>query len=113
MLFPIVATLLMSFTDFGTHNVTRPLEAKFVGFDSYVQLFGDDKFLKALFSTAYFVVVGVPLTIVLGLLIGDPAEQRHRPGAHLLPRRLLRPRGHDHRRRGDRLAVRVSTRRTV
>ncbi|MGY0018430.1 carbohydrate ABC transporter permease [Streptomyces sp. cg35] len=69
MLFPIVATLLMSFTDFGRRNVTRPLEAKFVGFDNYVQLFGDDKFLKALFNTAYFVVVGVPLTIGLGLLI--------------------------------------------
>ncbi|MFB6963043.1 carbohydrate ABC transporter permease [Streptomyces sp. NPDC056309] len=69
MLFPIVATLLMSFTDFGVRNVTRPLEARFVGFDNYTQLFQDDKFLTALFNTAYFVVVGVPLTIVLGLLV--------------------------------------------
>ncbi|MEU9780425.1 sugar ABC transporter permease [Streptomyces phaeochromogenes] len=68
MLFPIVATLLMSFTDFGARNVTRPLEAEFVGLDNYTQLFQDDKFLKALFNTAYFVVVGVPATIVLGLL---------------------------------------------
>jgi multiple sugar transport system permease protein/raffinose/stachyose/melibiose transport system permease protein len=69
MLFPIVATLLMSFTDFGVRNVTRPLEAEFVGFDNYVKLFDDDKFLTALFNTAYFVVVGVPLTILLGLLV--------------------------------------------
>ncbi|MFI9598577.1 carbohydrate ABC transporter permease [Streptomyces sp. NPDC052043] len=69
MLFPIVATLLMSFTDFGVRNVTRPLEAQFVGLDNYTRLFGDDKFLTALFNTAYFVVVGVPLTIVLGLLV--------------------------------------------
>ncbi|MFE5916534.1 carbohydrate ABC transporter permease [Streptomyces sp. NPDC056468] len=68
MLFPIVATLLMSFTDFGARNVTRPLEAEFVGLDNYTRLFQDDTFLKALFNTAYFVVVGVPATIVLGLL---------------------------------------------
>ncbi|KRV50870.1 sugar ABC transporter permease [Wenjunlia vitaminophila] len=69
MLFPIVATLLMSFTDFGARNVTRPLEAEFVGLDNYVKLFEDDKFLTALSNTAYFVVVGVPLTILLGLLV--------------------------------------------
>ncbi|SDK15460.1 carbohydrate ABC transporter permease [Streptomyces indicus] len=67
MLFPIVATLLMSFTDFGQRNVRRPLEAEFVGIENYVKLFGDEQFLKALFNTAYFVVVGVPLTIGLGL----------------------------------------------
>jgi multiple sugar transport system permease protein/raffinose/stachyose/melibiose transport system permease protein len=69
MLFPIVATLLMSLTDFGARDVTRPLEADFVGLDNYVRLFGDDTFRTALFNTAYFVVVGVPLTILLGLLI--------------------------------------------
>ncbi|MGW2769705.1 carbohydrate ABC transporter permease [Streptomyces sp. NPDC001275] len=69
MFFPIVATLLMSFTDFRARNVTRPLEAQFVGLDNYTGLFQDDKFLTALFNTGYFVLVGVPLTIVLGLLV--------------------------------------------
>ncbi|MGY6026337.1 carbohydrate ABC transporter permease [Streptomyces spinosirectus] len=69
MLFPIVATLWMSFTDFGVRDVRRPLEARFVGLDNYTKLFGDDTFRTALFNTAYFVVVGVPLTIVLGLLV--------------------------------------------
>ncbi|MFJ4466951.1 carbohydrate ABC transporter permease [Streptomyces sp. NPDC089424] len=69
MLFPIVATLLMSFTDFGARHVTRPLEAEFVGLDNYVELFADDKFRTALFNTAYFVVVGVPVTVLLGLLV--------------------------------------------
>src|SRR5689334_14049781 len=45
MLFPIVATLLMSFTDFGARDVTRPLEAEFVGLDNYTRLFQDDTFL--------------------------------------------------------------------
>ncbi|MFD7296425.1 carbohydrate ABC transporter permease [Streptomyces sp. NPDC059897] len=69
MLFPIIATLVMSFTDFAQRNVRQPLDAKFVGFDNYVKLFGDDQFLRALFNTAYFVVVGVPLTIGLGLFV--------------------------------------------
>lgn len=68
MLFPIVATLWMSFTDFGVRDVRQPLEAQFVGLDNYTTLFGDDTFRAALWNTAYFVVAGVPLTIVLGLL---------------------------------------------
>ncbi|MFE2496001.1 carbohydrate ABC transporter permease [Streptomyces scopuliridis] len=67
MAFPIFATLAMSFTDFGLRNVTDPLSAEFIGFENYTKLFGDEKFLKALFNTAYFVVVGVPLTIGAGL----------------------------------------------
>ena len=69
MLFPIVATLWMSFTDFGVRDVRRPLDADFVGLDNYTKLFDDDTFRTALFNTAYFVVVGVPLTLVLGLLV--------------------------------------------
>jgi multiple sugar transport system permease protein len=40
-----------------------------VGLDNYVALLGDDKFWAALGNTFYFVVVGVPLTLVIGLLI--------------------------------------------
>ena len=69
MAFPILATLLMSFTDFGLRNVTHPLDANFIGFENYANLFGDEKFLKSLFNTAYFVVIGVPLTIFLGLVV--------------------------------------------
>ncbi|WP_406283143.1 carbohydrate ABC transporter permease [Streptomyces sp. NBC_00209] len=68
MAFPIVATLLMSFTDFGLRNVTHPLDANFVGLDNYTALFDDPKFMKALFNTCYFVVLGVPLTIGSGLV---------------------------------------------
>ncbi|PVC98029.1 sugar ABC transporter permease [Streptomyces sp. CS147] len=69
MAFPILATLAMSFTDFGLRNVTRPWEAEFIGLENYVELFGDEKFLKSLFNTGYFVVVGVPLTIGIGLVV--------------------------------------------
>lgn len=69
MALPIVATLVMSFTDFGLRNVTDPLSAEFIGFENYTKLLDDEKFLKALFNTAYFVVVGVPLTVGLGLFV--------------------------------------------
>ncbi|MFC7329068.1 carbohydrate ABC transporter permease [Marinactinospora rubrisoli] len=69
MAFPIAATLLMSFTDFGLTQVTNPLSARFVGFDNYLRLFEDQKFRKALFNTGYFVVLGVPLTVFCGLVI--------------------------------------------
>lgn len=69
MALPIVATLVMSFTDFGLRNVTDPFSAEFIGLENYTKLFDDEKFLKALFNTAYFVVVGVPLTVGLGLVV--------------------------------------------
>ncbi|MFE7038740.1 carbohydrate ABC transporter permease [Streptomyces atratus] len=69
MALPILATLVMSFTDFGLRNVTHPMDANFIGFENYVNLFSDEKFLKSLFNTAYFVVIGVPLTICLGLVV--------------------------------------------
>ncbi|MEV6260837.1 sugar ABC transporter permease [Streptomyces sp. NPDC051784] len=68
MAFPIVATLLMSFTDFGLRNVTNPLDAQFVGLDNYTALADDEKFVRALFNTCYFVLLGVPLTIGSGLV---------------------------------------------
>jgi ABC-type sugar transport system permease subunit len=67
LLGPIAATLVMSFTDFGIRDLRNPLGTDFVGVDNYVQLLGDTKFITALFNTAYFVVVGVPLTLIAGL----------------------------------------------
>jgi multiple sugar transport system permease protein len=68
MVVPIVATLVMSFTDFGLRNVADPLSTEFVGFENYTRLFGDEKFLTALYNTGYFVLLGVPLTVGAGLV---------------------------------------------
>lgn len=68
MAFPIVATLVMSFTDFGLRNVTDPFGARPLGLENYTRLFEDEQFLRALFNTGYFVVLGVPLTIGSGLV---------------------------------------------
>jgi multiple sugar transport system permease protein len=64
---PIIASAVMSFTDFGLADLRRPLGTDFVGLQNYIELAADPRFWTSLFNTAYFVVVGVPATLVLGL----------------------------------------------
>src|SRR3954466_2779857 len=66
---PIVASLVLSFTDFGISDLRDPLGASFIGLDNYSQLVHDDVFWKSVRNTAYFVIVGVPLTIGVGLAV--------------------------------------------
>jgi multiple sugar transport system permease protein len=68
---PIVAAFLLSFTSFGLRDLQNPIGTSVVGVKNYVDLFGDPKFWKSLGNTAYFVVVGVPLTLALGLVIAN------------------------------------------
>jgi multiple sugar transport system permease protein len=67
--FPILASFVLSFTSFGLKDLANPVGSTVVGLKNYVDLFSDPKFWTALFNTFYFVVVGVPLTLVFGLLI--------------------------------------------
>jgi multiple sugar transport system permease protein len=64
---PILASLLLSFTDFGLGELRNPLSADFAGLDNFVRLAGDPKFLQSSLNTLYFVVAGVPLTLAFGL----------------------------------------------
>jgi ABC-type sugar transport system permease subunit len=75
LLVPIVASLVISFTSFSIGNVQDWTSTQFVGIDNYTKLFGDETFTRALRNTAYFVVVGVPCTIVLGLLLAVALNQ--------------------------------------
>ena len=78
---PILASLVMSFTDFGLRDLRNPLGTDFVGLANYQALLDDPKFHKAMINTAYFVIVGVPLTLVIGLAVAlalDRGIQRFR-----------------------------------
>lgn len=66
---PIVASLVMSFTDLTTRDLQSPFNVNFVGFENYLRLFDDPRFLRSLTNTGVFVIVGVPLTIVVALLV--------------------------------------------
>ncbi len=72
---PILISLVTSFTDLRVTDVRSPFGVNFVGFDNYVDVFGDPKFRKAAVNTAIFVVVGVPLTMSLGLLAAVALNQ--------------------------------------
>lgn len=65
---PVLAALLMSFTDFDIYSLGDISRARFVGFKNYCQLFKSPLFWKALRNTGYFVLVGVPLSICTSLL---------------------------------------------
>ena len=64
---PVIASLLMSFTDIRSADLRNPLSVNAVGLQNYSRLFHDVLFIKAAGNTAIFVLVGVPLTMVAGL----------------------------------------------
>ncbi len=64
---PIAAALVTSFTDLRVTDIRNPLAIELVGIQNYLDVLGDERFQKAAANTAVFVLVGVPLTMVLGL----------------------------------------------
>jgi multiple sugar transport system permease protein len=66
---PVLASLAMSFTDLRSADLRNPFAVELVGLDNYTRLFSDEVFLQSAFNTAYFVLVGVPLTMVLALAV--------------------------------------------
>jgi multiple sugar transport system permease protein len=66
---PVLASFLMSFTDLRSSDVRSPLAVSAVGLDNYSKLLSDETFHKAALNTAYFVVIGVPLTMCLALAV--------------------------------------------
>jgi multiple sugar transport system permease protein len=64
---PVVASLLLSLTDFDIYAVASRTNLRLVGIDNYRRLFQDPLFWVALRNTALFVVVAGPLSIGLSL----------------------------------------------
>jgi multiple sugar transport system permease protein len=64
---PVLGSLGMSFTDIKQRDLRTPFTENGVGFDNNLKALSDETFRKAALNTAYFVVVGVPLTLVLAL----------------------------------------------
>ena len=64
---PVISSLYMSFTDIKSRDLRSPFNVSFVGFENYARVFADETFRKSALNTAYFVVVGVPLTLGIAL----------------------------------------------
>jgi len=65
---PVAQSLFMSFTDTRQKDLRTPFSVNFIGIDNYVRALSDPVFQRAAANTAYFVVVGVPLTLAVALL---------------------------------------------
>lgn len=64
---PVLAALVISFTDFDIYALADIRNLRFVGLDNYLQLLRTPLFWRALGNTAWFVVLGVPLSILTSL----------------------------------------------
>jgi multiple sugar transport system permease protein len=75
LLVPILASLALAFTSFGIGNIQSWGTTEFVGLENFSKLLDDELFIKSVRNTAYFVVVGVPLTVVGSLLLAHALNQ--------------------------------------
>ncbi|GGH10579.1 carbohydrate ABC transporter permease [Paenibacillus segetis] len=66
-LLPILVALFISFTDMDLAGLADYSNLSFIGFKNYIEVLADPVFLKAIFNTLFYVIVGVPLVIVTSL----------------------------------------------
>ncbi|TDR48685.1 carbohydrate ABC transporter membrane protein 1 (CUT1 family) [Tahibacter aquaticus] len=64
---PVVAALLLSFTDFDLYALADPHNLRLVGLRNYVDVLQTPLFWQALGNTLYFVGIGVPLSLLVSL----------------------------------------------
>jgi len=64
---PVIAGLVMSFTDYDVYAIGAPDTIRFMGLRNYQQVLADPEFWHALRNTLYFVVVGGPLSVLASL----------------------------------------------
>jgi len=62
-LIPMILSLYYSFTDFNLRT------GNWIGFDNYLRLINDDRFINSIMVTLRFVFVSVPLRLAFGLLV--------------------------------------------
>jgi multiple sugar transport system permease protein len=64
---PILASFLLSVTDFDIYALASPSNARFNGFENYRHLLTTPVFWQALGNTLLFVAIGGPLTVIVSL----------------------------------------------
>lgn len=60
---PILISLGISFTNLDLLGLVDYSNIQFTGFANYVELFKDDVFIKSIFNTMFYVIIGVPLAV--------------------------------------------------
>ena len=64
---PVVASLLLSLSDFDIYAIADLRNTRFVGLGNYIALFDNPVFWTAVKNTFYFALVGGPLTVATSL----------------------------------------------
>lgn len=68
-LFPILVALFISSTDMNISGLANWSNVNFIGISNYTKLFADPDFRQAMFTTGFFVLVGVPTVVLLSLSV--------------------------------------------
>src|ERR1700755_2158953 len=70
ILWPAVQVGLFSFQNYGLMQISGVLPTQWVGFANYSQILHDPAFWSSLKVSVYFAVAVVPLTLIVGTLVG-------------------------------------------
>jgi len=73
VVYPFTFALLLSFQD-----KTPGVPGRFIGLANYIELFGNDEFLRIVYNTVFYTAVGVSLKFVLGLSAALVLNQQRR-----------------------------------
>lgn len=66
---PAIVALAYSFTDIGIADIRHPFDVSFTWFATFARVLTNAGFLKSLGTTGIFIVLGVPLTMAIGLAL--------------------------------------------
>ena len=70
ILWPAVQVGLFSFQNYGLPQISGVLPTQWIGFANYSQILHDPEFWSSLKISVYFAVAVVPLTLIVGTLVG-------------------------------------------
>jgi N,N'-diacetylchitobiose transport system permease protein len=70
VLWPLVQMVIFSFQNYGLPQVTGALPTQWVGFANFATTFHDPVFWLSLRNTVLFAVVVVPISLVVGTIVG-------------------------------------------
>lgn len=66
---PITIAFFISFTNLDLKGLVDFSSVSFIGLENYKALLTDDRFIKAILNTVFYVLIGVPLVVILSLSI--------------------------------------------
>ncbi len=70
LLWPLVQVAIFSFQNYGIQQITGALPTQWVGFANFSTTFTDPEFWLSLRNTVVFAIFAVPLTLLVGTVVG-------------------------------------------